>query len=266
VVDPLEAMRDDAPLARTGAIREADRSEEQGHITVEAEQEQAQSRPSNVSSTITFRRGDVEAGFAEADAVVEGTWRSAMVHQSYIEPHVVVADYDPGGELSIWSSTQAPFHVRHEVARTLGLPEARVRVTATEVGGGFGGKIYLYEPLVAALAMCVRRPVKLAMSRKEDMLAATPAPQAVVQLKAGMKADGTLIALQARVVYDSGAFPGAPVLSGCLLIGGSYKCPSMSMALSRAKATWGAPGARRAPTLTLLVSTSKPWMSRLGHL
>jgi len=247
VVDPLEAMRDDAPLARTGAIREADRSEEQGHITVEAEQEQAQSRPSNVSSTITFRRGDVEAGFAEADAVVEGTWRSAMVHQSYIEPHVVVADYDPGGELSIWSSTQAPFHVRHEVARTLGLPEARVRVTATEVGGGFGGKIYLYEPLVAALAMCVRRPVKLAMSRKEDMLAATPAPQAVVQLKAGMKADGTLVALQARVVYDSGAFPGAPVLPGCLLIGGSYKCPNLDIQGFEVLTNKVSVGALRAP-------------------
>jgi CO/xanthine dehydrogenase Mo-binding subunit len=247
VVDPLEAMREDAPLARAAAIQEADRSEEQGHITVEAEQQQAQARPSNVSSTMTFRRGDVEAGLAEADAVVEGTWRSAMVHQSYIEPHVIIADYDASGELSIWSSTQAPFHVRHEVARTLGLPEARVRVTATEVGGGFGGKIYLYEPLVAALAMAVRRPVKLAMSRREDMLAATPAPQAVVQLKAGMKADGTLTALQARVIYDAGAFPGAPVLPGCLLIGGSYKCPNLDIQGFEVLTNKVSVGALRAP-------------------
>lgn len=247
VVDPLEAMREDSPLARTSAIQEADRSEEQGHITIEAEQEQAQSRPSNVSSTITFKRGDIEAGFAEADALVEGTWRSAMVHQSYIEPHVTIADYDANGELTIWSSTQAPFHVRHEVARTLGLPDARVRVVATEVGGGFGGKIYLYEALVGALAIHARRPVKLAMSRKEDMLAATPAPQAVVQLKAGMKADGTLVALQARVIYDSGAFPGAPVLPGCLLIGGSYKCPNLDIEGFEVLTNKVSVGALRAP-------------------
>ncbi len=247
VLDPLEAMREDAPPARMGVIREADRSEEQGHITIEVEQPQAQARPSNVSSTITFKRGDVEAGLAEADAVVEGTWRSAMVHQSYIEPHVVIADYDLRGELRIWSSTQASFHVRHEVARTLGLPEGRVRVTATEVGGGFGGKIYLYEPLVAALAMCVRRPVKLFLSRKEDMLAATPSPQAIVQLKAGMKADGTLCALQARVIFDAGAFPGAPVLPGCLLIGGSYKCPNLDIQGFEVLTNKVSVGALRAP-------------------
>lgn len=228
VLDPLEAMQEDAPLAR-GVVQQLEHGEEGGHITVEGVEAQKQERPSNIASTITFRRGDVEEGFREAAAVVEGTWRTSMAHQSYIEPHVIIADYDSTGHLTIWSSTQAPFHVRHEVARTLGLPETHIKVVATEVGGGFGGKIYLYEALVAALAMCVRRPVKLFMSRKEDMLATTPAPQAVVQLKMGMKADGTLTALQARVVFDAGAFPGAPVLPGCLLIGGYYRCPNLDI-------------------------------------
>jgi CO/xanthine dehydrogenase Mo-binding subunit len=98
-----------------------------------------------------------------------------MVHQSYIEPHSVIADYDVSGELSVWTSTQAPFYIRDELAQTLGIPENRIRVTATEVGGGFGGKIYLTELMVAALAMVVRRPVKHIMSRREDMLSATRA-------------------------------------------------------------------------------------------
>jgi CO/xanthine dehydrogenase Mo-binding subunit len=102
-------------------------------------------------------------------------------------------------------------------------------VTATEVGGGFGGKIYLTELMVAVLAMAVRRPVKYIMSRGEDMRAATPAPLAIVELKTGMKKDGTLTALQSRLIYDSGAFPGAPMLPGCLLVGGYYKCANLEI-------------------------------------
>src|SRR3990172_6771717 len=83
--------------------------------------------------------------------------------------------------------------------------------------------------MVAARAMAVRRPVKYIMSRKEDMLAATPAPLTIVDLKTGMKRDGTLVALKARLVYDSGAFPGAPMLPGCLIVGGYYKCPNLQI-------------------------------------
>ncbi|MDP2675076.1 MAG: xanthine dehydrogenase family protein molybdopterin-binding subunit [Dehalococcoidia bacterium] len=228
VLDPVAAMRDDSPLSRS-PISGVDRSEEKGHIAAGVEQEETEGRPSNIASQMTFKRGDVEKGFAEADAVVEGSWRSAMVHQSYIEPHSTIADYDASGELSIWTSTQGPFFVRDEVSKALGIPESRIRVTATEVGGGFGGKIYLTELMVAVLAMAVRRPVKYIMSRGEDMLAATPAPLAIVELKTGMKKDGTLTALQSRLIYDSGAFPGAPMLPGCLLVGGYYKCANLEI-------------------------------------
>src|SRR3990170_209907 len=228
VLDPVAAMREDSPLTRS-PISDVDRSEEKGHIAAGVEQEETEGKPSNIASQMKFERGDVEKGFAEADVVIEGTWRSAMVHQSYIEPHSTIADYDAGGELSIWTSTQAPFYIRDEVSKVLGIPESRVRVTATEVGGGFGGKIYLTELMVAALAMAVRRPVKYIMSRGEDMLAATPAPQAIVELKTGMKKDGTLTALQSRLIYDSGAFPGAPMLPGCLLAGGYYKCANLEI-------------------------------------
>ena len=248
VIDPLAAMREDSPLARS-PIGDVDRSEEKGHITTGVEQEEAKDKTSNIASQMSFKRGDVEQGFAEADSVIEETWRSAMVHQSYIEPHATIADYEsgPAGELSVWTSTQAPFYIRDELSQALDIPESRIRVTATEVGGGFGGKIFLTELMVAALAMAVRRPVKYIMSRKEDMLAATPAPQAVVELKTGMKTDGTLTALKARLIYDSGAFPGAPMLPGCLLVGGSYKCPNLDIQGLEVLTNKVSVGALRAP-------------------
>jgi CO/xanthine dehydrogenase Mo-binding subunit len=246
VVDPIAAMVEDSPLVRS-ALSDVDRSEERGHVTAGVEQKEAEGKPTNIASQMNFKRGDVEAGFAEADIVVERTWRSAIVHQSYIEPHSTIADYDASGELSVWTSSQAPFYIRDELGQTLGLPENKIRVTATEVGGGFGGKIYLQELMVAALAMAVRRPVKYIMSRKEDMLAATPAPQAIIDLKTGMTRDGKLTALKSRVVYDSGAFPGAPMLPGCLLIGGYYKCENLDIQGYEVLTNKVSVGALRAP-------------------
>ncbi|HEY5626088.1 MAG TPA: xanthine dehydrogenase family protein molybdopterin-binding subunit, partial [Dehalococcoidia bacterium] len=228
VLDAVAAMEKDSPLVRE-PLSGVDRSEERGHVSVETEETEQGGDPTNIASSAPFARGDVAAGFAEADVVIDRTWRSAMVHQSYIEPHSTIADYDVSGELRVWTSTQAPFYIRDELAQAFGLPENRIRITATEVGGGFGGKIYLTELMVAALAIAVRRPVKYIMSRKDDMLAATPAPFAHIELKTGMKRDGTLTALQARLIYDSGAFPGAPMLPGCMLIGGYYRCDNLDI-------------------------------------
>jgi CO/xanthine dehydrogenase Mo-binding subunit len=247
VVDPLEAMKEGSPLVH-GTLGDIDRSEEQGHVAVDLEAGDQEGKASNVASVTPFKRGDVAAGFAEADVIVERAWRSAMVHQSYIEPHSTIADYDTSGELSIWTSTQAPFYIREELAATLGIPESKIRVTATEVGGGFGGKIYLTELMVALLAMSVRRPVKYIMSRGEDMHAATPAPFAQVDLKTGMKKDGTITAIQAKLVYDSGAYPGASVAAGALLVGGYYKCENLDIIGYEVLTNKVSVGALRAPS------------------
>jgi len=264
VVDPIAAMDEGSPLVRSPII-DVDRSEERGHLTVEVKQKEAEGKPTNIASQMNFKRGDIEAGFAEADIVIENTWRSAVVHQSYIEPHSTIADYDNSGELSVWTSSQAPFYIRDELSQTLGLPENKIRVTATEVGGGFGGKIYLQELMVAALAMALRRPVKYIMSRKEDMLAATPAPQAIIDLKTGMKRDGKLTALKSRVVYDSGAFPGAPMLPGCLLIGGYYKCETLEIQGYEVLTNKVSVGALRAPgahNVTFAIESHMDMMAR----
>jgi CO/xanthine dehydrogenase Mo-binding subunit len=264
VVDVLAAMEDDSPLVRS-PVSEVDRSEERGHATVDADRTEAEGEATNVSSQIAFKRGDVEAGFAEADCVVERTWTSAMAHQSYIEPHSTIVDCDVDGNVSVWTSTQAPFFIRNELSKALRIPETKINVRSTEVGGGFGGKIYLTELMVAAVAITVRRPVKYIMSRKQDMLAGTPAPTAVIDIKTGMKRDGALTALKARLVYDSGAFPGAPMLPGCLFVGGYYKCANLDIQGFEVLTNKVSVGALRAPgahNATFAIESNMDMMAR----
>src|SRR3989442_2033074 len=119
--------------------------------------------------------------------------------------------------------------------------------------------------MVAALAMAVRRPVKYIMSRKEDMLAATPAPQAVVDLKTGMTRNGKLTAVKSRVIYDSGAFPGAPMLHGCLLVGGYYKCENLDIQGYGVLTNKVSVGALRAPgahNVTFAIESHMDMMAR----
>lgn len=264
VLDPLEALREDAPLARQ-PVAEAGRSEAGAHAAVDAEQQQAE-RPSNVASQLRFRRGDVEQGFAEADLVVERTWRSAMLHQGYLEPHVSLAHYEPAsGQLTVWTATQGQFPVRDHLSRLLGIPQTRVRVVGTELGGGFGGKVILTQPLAAALSMAVGRPVKLVMSRSEDLAAANPSPQCIVELKTGIRRDGTLTALQARIIFDSGAFPGSPVAIGAILLGGNYRFPHLDIQgydVVTNKVSQGAYRAPGAPQVTFAIESQIDVMAR----
>ena len=220
-------MRENSPLARP-PVSDVDRTEEEGHVTLDVETEEAEGRATNISSHVSFARGDIEQGFAEADVVVERSWRSATMHQGYIEPHATVADFSPtSGELTVWTSTQGQFHVRDTIMRTLKWPETKLRVIGCELGGGFGGKMTLTSPLVSALSVVAGRPVKLVLTRTEDLLASTPSPGAVVHLKTGMRGDGSVTALEASVAYDSGAFPGAPAAIGALLISSFYRWPNL---------------------------------------
>lgn len=265
VLDPLEALKEGSPLARS-PLTDVGRSQSRGHATVDVEEREAEGRATNVASRIRFTRGDVEQGFAEADLVVERTYRSAMLHQGYIEPHATVVDYDAAsGEMTIYTATQGQFHVRDEISRMFHLPETKVRVVGLELGGGFGGKTFLFQALCAALALVVKKPVKLVLTRSEDLVGATPAPQSVIDLKTGMKRDGTLAALQSRVVFDSGAFPGAAMAIGCILLGGYYRCPNLEIEgfeVLTNKVSVGAYRAPAAPNVTFAIESQMDIMAR----
>ncbi len=247
VVDPLAAMTPEAPVIRPKEL-EGEWAEAGMHATVAGGEELDVRRlPANVTNAVRFQRGDVEQGFASADVVIERTYRTPFVHQAYLEPHASVAVPRPDGGVTVYTTTQGQFYCRNVTATTLGLPHELVTIVPMEVGGGFGGKTVLLEPLVAAVALRLGRPVKLVLTRTEEFLLATPAPAAILELRAGARRNGTLTALRARVIFDSGAYPGAPVNIALLLLGGTYRWEHLDLLGYEVLTNKPGTGAYRAP-------------------
>ena len=228
-IDPLKAMLPGAPpVADAGT--EADTSEALAHSAVAIAKSDTPAKAVNISQQARLQRGDPAQGFAESDHVLEKTYRVPMVHQGYLEPHAVLAEWDRNGLLTLWASTQGSFNTRSEVADVLGIPENSIRVIPVECGGGFGGKIRaLCEPITAVLAQVTKRPVRYVMTRREELQAGMPAPQVIIKLKTGVKRDGTLMALDAETVIDSGAYSGAVLAVSAVFLGSMYKWPSFDI-------------------------------------
>jgi CO/xanthine dehydrogenase Mo-binding subunit len=188
------------------------------------------SGPTNVASRIAFGKGDVEKGFAQADVVVERSYRTQTVHQGYIEPHAVVARTNADGQSIVWCCTQGAFMVRSYCAAVLGLGLSQLKVIPSEIGGGFGGKTTVYtEPIAVLLSRKTGRPVKMVMSREEVFRATGPAGGAKIEVKIGAKRDGTLVAASARLWYEAGGFPGSPVGAGSMTVFASYDIPNVAI-------------------------------------
>jgi CO/xanthine dehydrogenase Mo-binding subunit len=210
VLDVLDAMRDDAPLLdpsrRAKTLMTGELSE----------------KPSNVASYNRFQAGDLEAAFADADAVIEREFRTKMVHQGYIEPQTATANWNADGTLTIWTSTQGAFAVRGLVAEVLRKPIAQVKVVPLEIGGGFGGKLPIYlDPVAALLSKKSGRPVKIVMSRTDVFEGTGPTSGTVIRVKAAAKGD-RLTAVQASLFYEAGAFPGSSVGAGSMTMLAPY--------------------------------------------
>ena len=186
-------------------------------------------RQTNVANRFEFQIGDVEAGFDQADVIVEREFRTEAVHQGYIEPHAATAQWDSDGYVTIWCSTQGHFGVRDHTSNILGLPVSRVKIIPMEIGGGFGGKgqsgLYL-EPLAAKLSQKSGQPVKIVMSRYEVFVGTGPTSGTIMTVKMGAKRDGHITAAEAHLIYEAGAFPGSPVASGCRTMFAPYNIPN----------------------------------------
>ncbi len=180
-------------------------------------------KPSNVASHLRFARGDLEAGFAAADVIIEREFTTSMFHQGYIEPHNGTAFWNKDGKLTVWCSTQGSFAVRGALSTLLKVPVSRINVVPLEIGGGFGGKIGMYmEPLAAMLAKKTGKPVKMLMTRDEVFEATGPTSGTYMRAKIGAKKDGTLTAAEVYLAYEAGAYPGSPVGAGASCALGPY--------------------------------------------
>jgi CO/xanthine dehydrogenase Mo-binding subunit len=203
VIDVVEAMQPGAPLLHDDLFT-------QGVMP-------APKKPSNVAKKVEFKAGDTKKGFDKADLVVERVFTTQPVHQGYIEPHACTASVSEDGQADLWTTTQGPWVVRGHCAKMLGLDVSKIRVTGSEIGGGFGGKTVVYlEPLALALSRKARRPVKMVMSREEVLRASGPTSGAHVRVKIGATKDGRIVAAEADLKYQAGAFQGSPIGPGCM--------------------------------------------------
>ncbi len=168
----------------------------------------------NIAGKTTSAWGDVEAGFAQADYVREDRFESQLRTHGYLEPQATVASFEADGKLNVWTSSQGPFIKRAKLARTLGLPLSSVRVQKAWVGGAFGGKIDLFshEFCASLLSLKTGRPVKIVASREEIFSAYRHGQPLIVELKTGVKKDGTLVAQQCRVINNCGGYRGSGVV------------------------------------------------------
>ncbi len=189
------------------------------------------SKPSNIAYHISVNRGDLEAGFREADLIIENTFRTQPIHHGYLEPFAAVAKADVNGKVTIWTQTQGVFTARQMIAEFLGLPPTQVKLVPVEIGGAFGGKSYLpLAPLCALLAMKTGRPVRMEMSRDEVLRDGRPAPGSVTTITIGVTKKGYITAASATFVYDAGGFP---EMSQTMFVRGNtfsqYKIPNIKI-------------------------------------
>jgi len=195
VTDVDEAMKPDAPLLHENVFTEG--------------VDPRPSKPSNVAKRSQYGHGDVQAGFREADIVIERSYKTEQTHQGYIEPHACVASVNADGTGDLWVCTQGHFVYRDQCARLLGMDISKLRVTSSEIGGGFGGKTHVWaEPVALALSRKAGRPVKLVMSREEVFRASGPTSATSIDVKIGARKDGTITAASATLRYTCGPWYG----------------------------------------------------------
>lgn len=213
VLDVEAAMKEGAPL-----LHEKLFTDELG---------QKAKKPSNVAKHFRFETGDIEKGFAQAKVVIEREFRTATVHQGYIEPHNATALWNADGHITVWTSTQGAFTVRQQVAELVDVPISHVKVIPMEIGGGFGGKIRVYlEPVAAILSKRTGKPVKVLMSRADVFEGTGPTPGSYIRVKLGVDANGMITAAQAYMAYEAGGYPGSPIGAGAMCIFACYNIPN----------------------------------------
>ncbi|MDP6734945.1 MAG: molybdopterin-dependent oxidoreductase [Nitrospinaceae bacterium] len=190
VFDPMEAIKEGAPLV---------------HADVQK----------NISASIRKEFGDVEKAFGESDFIFEDTFYSQAVNHAPLEPHGALAQYDPKGELTIWSSTQIPFFLRRNLSTTLLVPESKLRVIKPKVGGGFGQKVDMFAKDFCAcwFAMNIGRPVKFIYDREEVFIGTRQRHPVYLSVKTGLNKEGNILAQQFKAYADGGAYNStAPVM------------------------------------------------------
>jgi CO/xanthine dehydrogenase Mo-binding subunit len=239
LVDTAEAMKPDAPLIYPDLYTNRFGRGPTGK----------DSTPSNIPWHVIFERGNPEAGFQEADLVLENTYHTQIVHQGYIEPMSAVADVDGEGKITVWTQNQGLFTARGTMADFLEVPLNRIKVMPVEIGGAFGGKTYqLLSPLCVLLSKKTGCPVRMEMSRDEVLAASRPAPASSITVRMGATRQGLITAISLTMVFDEGGFPERPYSTNAALTGiGLYRIPNLRLEVMDVLTNKVPAGSYRAP-------------------
>ncbi|MBI4581856.1 MAG: xanthine dehydrogenase family protein molybdopterin-binding subunit, partial [Planctomycetes bacterium] len=207
----------------------------------------------NLQSISRIQKGDLEQGFAEADLVLEHTFSTSLVHQGYLESRACTLQLADDGSVHVWSSCQTPYRLRDLLAELLQLPNERVVVERVSVGGSFGAKGGVGpEPIAYFLAKATGRPVRIVPTSTEELLTGNPRHPATITLKTGVRRDGTLLARQATMVMDGGAYAAHMIMPTLVLPSvartlGPYRIPHTSIECRWAYTNSDPCGIARAP-------------------
>ncbi len=213
---PVDAMNDAASI-----LHDHLKTEELGEKT---------DKISNVAEHFQHVLGDIDKGFSEADVIAEREFTTQTVHQGYIEPQNFSAFWNKDGKVTIWCSTQGPFEVRDASAEALSLNIADIKLVPMEIGGGFGGKFEPYgAPVAAMLSKKTGKAVKIVMSRAEDLQGTGPTPGSYMKVKMGATKDGKIVAANAYLAFEAGAFPGSPVGAAAMCVFAAYDIPNVTV-------------------------------------
>lgn len=224
VVDPVEALEPSAPL-----IHE-DRDKYRNATPI------PEGIPThNLQSYVRWQNGDLDAGFQKAARVFEHTFRTPLSHHGYIEPCACTVQVHSDGRVEVWASNKGPWGLRAQMSQDFGVPEEKIKIHIVHVGGDFGAKASLIDvPIAYYLAKAAGRPVKLVFDYTEELLAGGHRHPAVLKLKTGVAADGTLVAAKADIYFSGGAYgsqkanPQVTVLGGRRLAS-MYRCPAIDV-------------------------------------
>lgn len=218
--DPLEALKPGAPL-----IHEQRSSYKNAPAVPEG--------IPNLQSVSVKKRGDLEEGFQKAARIFEHTFRTQLTHHGYLEPHACIVWIHPEGKVEVWASNKSPYVLRDQLAEDLGIPKERIKVHIMSVGGDFGGKASLIDvPICYFLAERSGRPVKMVLEYSEEIMAAAHRHPAVIALRTGVESDGTLTAVEAKIVYSGGAYAAFKINPEVTVLGGRrlasyYRIPAI---------------------------------------
>jgi CO/xanthine dehydrogenase Mo-binding subunit len=207
----------------------------------------------NVADHLQHKLGDTDKGFEEADVIVEREFNTSTVHQGYIEPHSCTAHWNKDGRIEVWNSCQGPFNIRDATAQVLDVGLSQVKLTPMEIGGGFGGKFEPYgEPVAALLSQKTGRPVKMVMTRQEELEGTGPTPGSYIKVKMGATREGKIVAGQAHLAFEAGCAPGSAVGAAADCVFAPYDIPNVlvdgyDVVVNKTKtAAYRAPGATNA--------------------